>query len=104
MIKYPVKYKDTYSSAINQDQNRDSKLISVKDITAHILLIVGEDDQMWDSDKMAKIINSQNPNAIIASYKNAGHIFVGDGIMNILNMRIKVGETIEGNGGLPVCA
>lgn len=97
MIKYPVKYKDTYSSAINQDQNRDSKLISVKDIKANILMIVGEDDQMWDSDKMAKIIKSQNSNAIIASYKNAGHIFAGNGILNIPNMRIKVGGTSEGN-------
>lgn len=60
-------------------------------------MIVGEDDQMWGSYEMAKIIQSYNKNAVISSHKNAGHIFEGNGVLNTPNMRIRLGGTSDGN-------
>lgn len=54
MIKSPISYKETYKSAIEQDPSSQEKLIPVKNVKANILMIVGEDDLMWDSFAMAK--------------------------------------------------
>lgn len=97
MIKSPISYKETYKSAIEQDPSSQEKLIPVKNVKANILMIVGEDDLMWDSFAMAKKIKEQNPNAKIYSYKEAGHIFAGNGVLNLGRIRIATGGTIEGN-------
>lgn len=97
IIKSPISYKETYESAIEQDSSSQEKLISVKNVKANILLIAGEDDLMWDSFAMAKKIKDQNPHAKIYSYKGAGHIFAGNGILNLGRIRIATGGTIEGN-------
>ena len=52
---------------------------------------------MWDSLAMAKKIKDQNPHAKIYSYKGAGHIFAGNGVLNLGRIRIATGGTIEGN-------
>ena len=49
--------------------------------------------ELWN----ANIIKKQNEKAIIASYRNAGHIFAGEGVLNTPNMRIKTGGNIESN-------
>ena len=72
-------------------------MIPAQNIKANILMIVGEDDQMWGSYEMAKIIQSYNKNAIISSHKNAGHIFEGKGVLNTPNIRIRLGGTSDGN-------
>ena len=72
-------------------------MIPAQNIKANILMIVGEDDQMWGSYEMAKIIQSYNKNAIISSHKNAGHIFEGNGVLNTPNIRIRLGGTSDGN-------
>lgn len=97
IIKSPISYKETYKSAIEQDPSSPEKLIPVKNVKANILMIVGEDDLMWDSFAMAKKIKEQNPNAKIYSYKGAGHIFAGNGVLNLGKIRITTGGTIEGN-------
>lgn len=97
IIKSPISYKETYKSAIEQDPSSPEKLIPVKNVKANILMIVGEDDLMWDSFAMAKKIKEQNPNAKIYSYKGAGHIFAGNGVLNLGKIRIATGGTIEGN-------
>ena len=74
IIKSPISFKDTYNSAIEKDSSSQEKLIPVKDIKTNILMIVGEDDLMWDSLAMANKIKEQNPKAKIYSYKGAGHI------------------------------
>ena len=96
-IKSPVKYKEIYDNAVEQDLEKTRKLIPAQNIKANILMIVGEDDQMWGSYEMAKIIQSYNKNAIISSHKNAGHIFEGNGVLNTPNMRIRLGGTSDGN-------
>ena len=97
IIKSPVQYKAIYDNAAEQDLERTRKLIPAQNIKANILMIVGEDDQMWGSYEMAKIIQSYNKNAIISSHKNAGHIFEGKGVLNTPNIRIRLGGTSDGN-------
>ena len=97
IIKSPISFKDTYNSAIEKDSSSKEKLIPVKDVKANILMIVGEDDLMWDSLAKANKIKEENPKAKIYSYKGAGHIFAGDGIINIKNVRIATGGTAEDN-------
>ena len=97
LIKSPISFKKTYNSAIEKDSDRQEKLIPVKDVKANILMIVGEDDLMWDSLAMANKIKDQNPKARIYSYKGAGHIFAGNGIINLGKARIATGGSSEGN-------
>lgn len=97
IIKSPISYKETYNSAIEKDSSSQEKLIPVKDVKANILMIVGEDDLMWDSLAMANKIKEENPKAKIYSYKGAGHIFAGNGIINIKKVRIATGGTAEDN-------
>ncbi|MDU7164536.1 MAG: alpha/beta fold hydrolase [Anaerococcus vaginalis] len=97
IIKSSISYKETYKSAIEKDSLSQEKLISVKNVKANILMIAGEDDLMWDSLAMAKKIKDQNPNAKVYSYKGAGHIFAGNGVLNLGKIRIATGGTIEGN-------
>ena len=97
IIKSPVQYKAIYDNAVEQDLEKTRKLIPAQNIKANILMIAGEDDQMWGSYEMAKIIQSYNKNAVISSHKNAGHIFEGKGILNTPDMRIRLGGTSDGN-------
>ncbi|MDO5715772.1 MAG: acyl-CoA thioester hydrolase/BAAT C-terminal domain-containing protein [Tissierellia bacterium] len=96
-IKSPIKYKEMYETAIDKDLENYTKLILKDEINSDILMIVGEDDEMWDSLEMANIIKSIHKSATICSYKNAGHIFHGNGIINAPDMRIKTGGNKESN-------
>ena len=82
---------------MKQDLENYTKLIPVENIKANILMIVGEDDKMWGSYEMANIIKKQNEKAILASYRNAGHVFAGEGVLNTPDMRIKTGGNLESN-------
>ncbi|MDO4671258.1 MAG: acyl-CoA thioester hydrolase/BAAT C-terminal domain-containing protein [Aerococcus sp.] len=97
IIKSPVSYKETYKSAIEKDLASQEKLIPVKAVKANILMIVGEDDRMWDSLAMANKIKEQNANAQIYAYQGAGHIFANNGILNLGTVRIATGGTAENN-------
>ena len=97
IIKSPISFKETYNSAIEKDSTSQEKLIPAKDVKANILLIVGEDDLMWDSLAMANKIKEQNPKAKIYSYKGAGHIFASNGVLNLGKIRIATGGTAEIN-------
>lgn len=97
IIKSPISFKETYNSAIEKDSTSQEKLIPAKDVKANILMVVGEDDMMWDSLAMANKIKEQNPKANIYSYKGAGHIFAGNGILNLGKIRVATGGTAESN-------
>ena len=97
IIKSPISFKETYNSAIEKDSTIEEKLIPVKDVKANILMIVGEDGLMWDSLVMANKIKEQNPKVKIYSYKGAGHIFAGNGILDLGKIRVATGGTTEGN-------
>ena len=97
IIKSPISFKETYNSAIEKDSTSKEKLIPAKDVKANILMIVGEDDFMWDSLAMANKIKEQNPKAKIYSYKGTGHIFAGNGVLDLGKIRVATGGTAEGN-------
>lgn len=98
VINSPVRYKGIYTSAINTDQNKEDKHIPVKETTAQILLIAGQEDQMWDSPSMAALIQKERPeNTTLQIYEDAGHVFIGNGVMTSGNMLLRVGGTEEGN-------
>ena len=97
IIKSPISFKETYNSAIEKDSSSQEKLIPVKNIKANILMIAGEDDLMWDSLAMANKIKEQNPKAKIYSCRGAGHIFAGNGILDLGKIRVATGGTAEGN-------
>ena len=97
IIKSPISYKETYNSAIEEYLTSQEKLIPIKNVKANILMIVGEDDMMWDSLAMANKIKEQNSKAMIYSYRGAGHIFAGNGILNLGKIRIATGGTTESN-------
>ncbi|MGH2129360.1 alpha/beta fold hydrolase [Enterococcus faecalis] len=97
ITKSPISFIESYNSAIKEDSTSKEKLIPIKDVKANILMIVGEDDLMWDSLAMANKIKEQNPKAKIYSYKAAGHIFAGNGILNLGKIRVATGGTAESN-------
>ena len=97
LIKAPIQYKAVYDSAVKQDVDNSKKLIPVQNAKANILMIVGEDDQMWGSYEMAKTIKQENENAILCVYKNAGHVFRGEGVLNTAMARIRTGGTLDAN-------
>lgn len=97
IVKAPISYKETYSGAVESDSNSNNKLIPIKDIKANILMIAGKDDQLWDSLSMANEIKSQLPDSKLLSYKDALHIFAGNGILNLDNMRINIDGTLDAN-------
>lgn len=94
----PIRYKDVYSTAIDADQDQESKSIPVQNTSADILLIAGQDDQMWDSPSMAALIQKKRPeNTSLHIYEHAGHIFAGNGILSSESMFLRMGGTKEGN-------
>ncbi|WP_416334438.1 acyl-CoA thioester hydrolase/BAAT C-terminal domain-containing protein [Anaerococcus sp. DFU013_CI05] len=97
IVNAPISYKDTYTSAVESDSNREEKMIPIKDVKANILMIAGVEDAMWDSLNMANIIKNQSPHAKLLSYEGAGHIFGANGILNLENMRIKTGGNLKAN-------
>ena len=97
IVNAPISYKDTYTSAVESDSNREEKMIPIKDVKANILMIAGVEDAMWDSLNMANIIKNLSPHAKLLSYEGAGHIFGANGILNLENMRIKTGGNLKAN-------
>lgn len=97
LTKAPISYKETYESAVDKDHYNYESIIPVKDLETKILLLAGTEDAMWHSSKMADIIQSQKPNVEVHLFEGAGHIFEGNGILHLDNMRIKVGGTQEQN-------
>lgn len=97
ITKSPISFKESYNSAIEEDSTSKEKLIQIKDVKTNILMIVGEDDLMWDSLTMANKIKEQSSKAKIYSYKGAGHIFAGNGVLNSGKTRVATGGTAESN-------
>lgn len=91
IIGLPFSFTTLYNKAIEEDMDASSKLIPIKDLKTNMLVIAGEDDKLWDSYHMALKIKEENPNVILKTYKNAGHIFSGNGIISMGNMKLRTG-------------
>lgn len=78
------------------DEQAEKKQIPIKRSQAHICLLAGEDDQVWDSAGMAKLLQQKAPQQTeLHIYPHAGHIFAGDGFINLRNLRMSMGgETV----------
>lgn len=97
LLKKPITYKAMYDAAIEKDKIRDQKRIPVQNTKANIILLVGEDDQMWDSANMAQIIRSQRKDVQIFSFKNAGHLFEDDGLVHLKYKVVRSGGNAQDN-------
>lgn len=98
LTKNIVTYRNTYQSAVEQDDQAAKKRIPVENSKAHFLLLAGEDDQVWDSAGMGKILKEQAPKQIqLEIYPHAGHVFSGDGFLNLSNMRLSTGGETKAN-------
>ena len=76
------------------------QLIPVEEITAKVLLLVGESDDRWDSMMMASRIKSKI-NCEVVSYSNTGHVLGGPGCLSTMGfeqLSFSLGGTPETNG------
>ncbi len=72
----PIKLRSYYDSAIKNAVNAEDARIKVERFTGNILILLGEDDGMWNSYSMANKIKEAKPDNIeIVVYQNVGHAF-----------------------------
>lgn len=72
----PVKLKAYYDSAIKNADNIEEARIKAEKFKGNILILLGEDDGMWNSYNMANKIKKAKPdNTEIVIYQNVGHAF-----------------------------
>lgn len=93
----PVSFRDIYSSALEADEDRKEKRIPAENVKGDILMIVGEDDGMMNTREMAELIKSKKKDAVVYTYKDAGHMFSGNGVVIFNDMRTRLGGTADGN-------
>lgn len=97
IINSPICYKNIYDSSLKNDIQIKQKLIELEKVDCNILMIVGGKDEVWDSYSMSKIIKNSTKNSTIKYYKDAGHVFEGNGTIILSNTKIKSGGNIESN-------
>jgi esterase/lipase len=75
----PVKLKLYYDSAIENTSNIEEARIKAEKFKGNMLILLGEDDGMWNSYNMAfKIKEAKSNNTEIVVYQNVGHAFGED--------------------------
>lgn len=76
IFKLPQKFRPYYESAVKNAHNREEARIRVDNFQGKILMLVGQEDGMWNSHEMALMIKEQNPKSVdIVVYPNVGHAF-----------------------------
>lgn len=74
--KKPISFLHYYQSAIERTEKLESKRIIVDNFVGNILLFSGEEDKMWNSSYMSRIVKNANPDKVENHvYKEAGHCF-----------------------------
>ncbi|MCB5109278.1 dienelactone hydrolase family protein [Streptococcus mutans] len=98
LIKTPISYYHTYKQALDKDKNSEDKRIKVEKTKANILIFAGENDRMWPSAESARLIEKYQPNHTqVTIYKEAGHLFAGDGIIDSRGIYLSVGGNKAAN-------
>lgn len=98
LLNEPVAYRPGYESAAKGDENKEEARIKVENTDANIVLIAGDDDNMWQSEVAAENIYNKRPeNTEVFIYEGAGHIFVGDRFMYTSGMTLDMGGNKEAN-------
>ena len=78
LVLNPVKYRETYESAVEMNDNREEAKISTDNFDGQALLFAGGDDAMWQGDVMAEQIGEAlGDNAQVEIFEDAGHLFIG---------------------------
>lgn len=94
MILKPVKYRETYVSAVEMNDNAEAAKINTSNFDGQALLMAGEKDALWQGDIAAKEIGEAlGENAIVDLYPEAGHLFGLPPYVNGLDL----GGTLEAN-------
>lgn len=76
IVLNPVKYRETYVSAVEMNDNSEEARIDTSNFEGQALLIAGGDDAMWQGDVAAKEIGEAlGENAVVDIYPDAGHLF-----------------------------
>lgn len=98
LLKSPIRFRRVYSSAVEKDPQAEEKRIPLEGFKGRVLLIAGQDDQLWDSASMAQTLALHKRDATLALYPQAGHLFwVPQGLVSFEQGRILTGGTAEGN-------
>lgn len=93
VFKKTKRLRAYYESAIKNAKNKELARIKSEKFKGNILLLMGEDDGMWNSYEMAKVIKESNPNSSeIVLYPNVGHAF---GVDNVAGGYYMGGEIIS---------
>ena len=78
LVLNPVKYRETYESAVEMNDNREEAKISTDNFDGQALLFAGGDDAMWQGEVMAEQIGEAlGDNAQVEIFEDAGHLFIG---------------------------
>lgn len=78
IVLNPVKYRETYESAVEMNENSGEAKIDTSNFDGHALLLAGTDDAMWQGDVAAEEISEEiGDNAEAVIYEDAGHLFGG---------------------------
>lgn len=98
LLKSPIRFRRVYSSAVEKDPQAEEKRIPLEGFKGRVLLIAGQDDQLWDSASMAQTLALHKRDATLALYPQAGHLFwVPQGLVSFEQGRLLTGGTAEGN-------
>lgn len=94
IVLNPVKYRETYVSAVEMNDNSEEAKIATSNFDGQALLIAGGDDAMWQGDVAAKEIDEAlGENAVVEIYPEAGHLF---GVPPTV-AGLAIGGTLEAN-------
>lgn len=85
LLNKPICYRIFYDDILNNEKELSKYTIPLDNVKANVLMFAGEDDQMWNSAKMAQQIRENLKNkCTLYTYKNAGHLFIGPSVFNNL--------------------
>lgn len=94
----PVTYRNMYMQATQGADNSEEARIKVEDTDAKILILAGEDDQMWPSAWSAQVIEDHATDQTeVHIFDGAGHIFGAPEVLYIPNAMINLGGDLESN-------
>lgn len=76
IVLNPIKYRETYVSAVEMNDNSEEARIDTSNVSGNALLIAGGEDAMWQGEIAAEEIREAlGDQAQLELYPKAGHLF-----------------------------
>lgn len=102
LLNKPIEYKIFYDDIVDNSRNIDDYLIPFENNKSKILIFTGDDDKVWNSSEMAKIIKENiKDNCFVNIYEGVGHIFLAPrifkGLLNGGNLEANKKAFIDSN-------